>query len=450
MNFLIVDDEPDLRELLVLILGSKYKSQFLEAGNATEAIKLLETENVKVDFVVSDFNMPKGNGATLAKFIREKLPQTPFLLVTSDDRQDHQEILTQPLTGYFEKPFSEEKLTEEIDRLAALSPDFPNAGIPIYMPISLNSLERLETLGCPVYVKLNDTHFVKVLGEKDTFSEATAKRFHDKGLSYLYLHQDHFSNVLIRFKELVQNDLYLSALKSKKSEALKISKTIQELVNSATRVFGWNDEVMALGNEGIKLIHNMVQFDDKLKDVFDWFDDDSHDIGVLTSMLLTYMLASITTKLSLQNPRALDYLSLAAFFHDMPLSDHLIRNQRKYLKAMQLGIPANKSDLEQIITHAERAKELLLKWEKCPKEVLVIIEQHTERPDGSGFPRALKADEIDELAGTFIVANEIVQLYINHRDRDSLLTEFASMAPLFNQATTTRKAYAVALSQLAR
>lgn len=449
-KFLIVDDEPDLRELLVLILGSQFRAQFFEAGSATEAIKLLESESLKMDIVVSDFNMPKGNGATLAKFVREKMPLTPFLLITSDDRRDHEELLSKPMTGYFEKPFEEQKLITEIDRLFTQNPENRSTETPAYMPISIYSLERLKTFGCPIYVKLGENHFVKVLGENDTFTEAVSKRFIDKGLTYLYLNKEHFPNVLVRFRDLVQNDLYLSALKSKKIEALQVSKTIQEIVNSATRVFGWNEQILELGNEGIKLVQNMVKHDDTLKDIFDWFDDDFHDIGVLTSILLTYTLASITRQIKLENPRSFDYLSLAAFLHDLPLSDHLIRNQRRFLRAMQLGIPANKQELEKIKTHGEQAKEMLTKWQRCPREVLRIIEQHTERPDGRGFPKGLTADELDELTGTFIVANEVVQLYINHRDRDALFSELSGMAGVFSQYSPTRQAYAVALTQLSR
>ncbi len=449
-RFLIVDDEPDLRELLILILGSQYRSHFFEAGNATEAIKLLESEKLAMDFIVSDFNMPKGNGGTLAKFVHEKMPQTPFLLLTSDDRRDHEELLSKPLTGYFEKPFEEQKLIIEVDRLLTQNSSHRETELPSYMPISIHSLERLKTLGCLVFVKLSDTHYVKVLGENDTFNDAISKRFTEKGLTYLYLNKDHFPSILNRFRNLVQNDLYLSALKSKKVEALKVSKTIQEIVNSATRVFRWNEQTLELGNEGINLVQNMVKHDHTLKDIFDWFDDDFHDIGVLTGILLTYTLASISKHIQFVNPRSFDYLSLAAFLHDLPLSDHLIRNQRKFLKAMQLGIPANKQELEKIKSHGEQTKEILSNWEHCPKEVIRIIEQHTERPDGRGFPRGLTANDIDELTGTFIVANEVVQLYINHRDRDALFSELSGMARVFSQYTPTKQAYAVALTQLAR
>lgn len=450
LKFLIVDDEPDLRELLVLILGAKFTSQFFEASNGLEAIRILENEAAPIHIIISDFNMPKANGATLARYVREKMPNVPFVLMTSDDRREHEDILSQPLTSYFEKPFEEARLVGEVDRLLTGSSSQRTTVVPDFVPISINSLARLKTAECPVYIKLSEGHFVKVLGEQALFEEAFLKRFADKGITYLYLEKKDFPRILTRYRELVQNDLYISALKGKKGEVFQLSKSIQELIKTATKTFGWDSETLALGSDGIRLIQNLTKYDTSLAEVFDWFSDDSHDAGLHTSILLTYILAKMCRHLKFSSPRAFDHLSMAAFFHDLPLSDHLIRNQRKFLKTMELGLSANKNEIEQIKNHAHQAKEIISQWPHCPTEVLQIIERHTERPDGKGFPKGLKANDLDELSGAFIVANEVVQLYLHNRDRETLFSELSSMSKVFGQALVTREAYAVVLAQLSR
>jgi response regulator RpfG family c-di-GMP phosphodiesterase len=449
-KILIVEDDLALRELLILVLGGQFNAQFFEAESDQRAIQILESQKQLMDIIVSDFNMPNGNGGTLAKYVRSQMPDTPFLLVSSDDRRDHEEILSLPFMAYIEKPFDDSMLSDEVNRLLAAKAGQDENEEPRYMPISLHSLERLRTLECPVFLKLSENHYIKILGEKDVFDDEVYKRFLAKDLQYLYINKIHFETVLNRFRNLVKDDIYISAIKSKKTEALKLSKTVQELVSSATRAFGWNEQVLALGSESIQLIQNLVKHDSNLGELFDWFSEDSHDVGVLAGLLLIYTLSSITNELKPQNPRALDYLSMAAFLHDLPLSDHLIRNQRKFLKAIQLGIPANKQESEKIRLHSEATKETLLKWPNCPKEVITIIEKHNERPDGRGFPFGIEGKDIDELTGIFIVANEIVQLYLNHRDPRAFLAEFAGSAELFAKADATRAPFAIALKQLTR
>lgn len=54
----------------------------LEAGNAEEAIGVVERE--KVDAVIVDYNMPGQNGLELAESLRERFPAMPIALATAN------------------------------------------------------------------------------------------------------------------------------------------------------------------------------------------------------------------------------------------------------------------------------------------------------------------------------------------------------------------------------
>ena len=70
---LIVDDEPDIRELLEITLG-RMGIATLSAVNITAAKALLERK--EFDFALTDMQMPDGNGITLVRFVRDNYPQS--------------------------------------------------------------------------------------------------------------------------------------------------------------------------------------------------------------------------------------------------------------------------------------------------------------------------------------------------------------------------------------
>ena len=64
---LIVDDEPDIRELLELTL-SRMDVETFTAANIESALVSLEQE--KFDLCITDMNLPDGNGIDLVKHIQ--------------------------------------------------------------------------------------------------------------------------------------------------------------------------------------------------------------------------------------------------------------------------------------------------------------------------------------------------------------------------------------------
>ena len=67
ISVLIVDDEPDLRDIYAYKLEIEgYKVCTADGGH--EAIEMLKKEDNGIDLVLTDLMMPKGNGIELAEF----------------------------------------------------------------------------------------------------------------------------------------------------------------------------------------------------------------------------------------------------------------------------------------------------------------------------------------------------------------------------------------------
>src|SRR5919108_5579954 len=77
---LIVDDEPDIREVLELTLG-RMNLETRTAANVDEAKHLLE--EFRFDLCLTDMRLPDGNGIDLVRHIQEKFPYLPVAVITA-------------------------------------------------------------------------------------------------------------------------------------------------------------------------------------------------------------------------------------------------------------------------------------------------------------------------------------------------------------------------------
>ncbi|CAI8964379.1 Response regulator protein PilR [Pseudomonas sp. IT-347P] len=79
-KILIVDDEPDIRELLEITLG-RMKLDTYSARNLAEARTLLNREHF--DLCLTDMRLPDGTGLDLVQHIQQRYPQLPVAMITA-------------------------------------------------------------------------------------------------------------------------------------------------------------------------------------------------------------------------------------------------------------------------------------------------------------------------------------------------------------------------------
>ena len=77
---LVVDDEPDLRELLELTL-SRMGVDVETAEDLADARRKLSAD--RFDFCLTDMRLPDGNGLSLVKEISRDLPDMPVAMITA-------------------------------------------------------------------------------------------------------------------------------------------------------------------------------------------------------------------------------------------------------------------------------------------------------------------------------------------------------------------------------
>jgi len=108
-SILIVDDS----KLARIVVGKAVAAvrpewERLEAGNADEALALLEGR--AVDVVILDYNMPGRNGLELAEELRRRWPALPIAVATANVQDEIVARARAANAAFVPKPITEETL----------------------------------------------------------------------------------------------------------------------------------------------------------------------------------------------------------------------------------------------------------------------------------------------------------------------------------------------------
>ena len=112
---LVVDDEPDICEILCLTFESKgYRT--LRASNGREALQIFKSN--KVDLIISDIQMADGSGIELLAEIKKAKPDFPIILfITESNEITIEEAFDKGAEAVFSKPFENKVLLKAVTRV---------------------------------------------------------------------------------------------------------------------------------------------------------------------------------------------------------------------------------------------------------------------------------------------------------------------------------------------
>jgi two-component system chemotaxis response regulator CheY len=116
IKILIVDDSITIRRIITNALKTVGFTETIEASNGREALEKLTSG--KVDFIITDWNMPEMNGLDLIKEIRANpiYSSMPILMITTRGTEhDVVEALQAKVNSYIMKPFTPQELKEKIE-----------------------------------------------------------------------------------------------------------------------------------------------------------------------------------------------------------------------------------------------------------------------------------------------------------------------------------------------
>ncbi len=119
-KILVIDDEPDIRELLYITL-TRMGFECLTAGTVSEAYKSLK--NTTYNLCLTDMNLPDGNGLEIIKHIQTNYPELPVAMITAyASVEDATTAMKYGAFDYISKPIELDELRKLVS--SALKPPF--------------------------------------------------------------------------------------------------------------------------------------------------------------------------------------------------------------------------------------------------------------------------------------------------------------------------------------
>ena len=161
-TILIVDDESRMRKLINDFLKQKgYK--ILEAGDGEEALKVFEENQNKINLILLDVMMPKQDGWSVLRQIRQTSKVPIIMLTARGEEQDELFGFELGVDEYISKPFSPKILVARVE--AILKRTNPNArGTKDYGGIIVDSEGRTVTIeGKQIEMSLREYELLKYL-----------------------------------------------------------------------------------------------------------------------------------------------------------------------------------------------------------------------------------------------------------------------------------------------
>ncbi len=182
---LVVDDEPDIRELLELTL-LRMGLDTATAGTVKEG--LLAIQNFKPDLCLTDMKLPDGTGFDIVRYIQRETPHIPVAVITAFGSMEAAvEALKAGAYDFVSKPVDLTKLRDLVHTALKLS---ENNEMPAAVVVQNNTdgttpiigeSPAMEALKVTIKKLARSQAPVFIHGESGTGKELVARQIHDLG-----------------------------------------------------------------------------------------------------------------------------------------------------------------------------------------------------------------------------------------------------------------------------
>lgn len=403
MKFLIVDDEPELLESLELLIVSEYQVEFVKAANGVEAINVINSD-AKFDLVICDYRMPEKTGAEVYFALRE-ISSTPFLLLTADNSEFNKKVKSPTAFGFAEKPFDPDNLFELIEfLLKSKDPIHQKLG---YIPVPIKTLLKSQTPGVPLFLRLNESKYIKVLNENVYFDEKEFQRFTKKNLDSLFIETVDYKTFVRNFNKNIFSEQAWNTTNIESS--LESLNANWDLVVKGSQQFGWSESVVETVKLNVAKTLAIIEAEPRLgKVIKKLFSVEQKSYFIVHTYWTLLMCLQIIRELKWDSKLTIQKLTFAALLHDVELTSTNFSIKLSLLGEGKLEKSVYEQAHYHLLNHPSRSAELIQGWSACPADVDKIIAQHHEKFDGTGYPKRLNFQTLFPLAAVFIISEDVI------------------------------------------
>ncbi|MBN1115121.1 MAG: HD domain-containing protein [Oligoflexia bacterium] len=292
----------------------------------------------------------------------------------------------------------------------------------IYIPFNISILKTLkDALEFDVYVRLGKEKFLLLMRKGSRIDQERLDLYISKGITCLYIDNNSKDVFTAVFKEKA----VFEEVPDKSAEVENLEKKIEEIGSENIKEIEEKTEALTercindlfygveINTEHIRnttrLVKNymslLVLAPKNISELLNSIDENHyfhyHSVSVsITSIFLSRILSP-------DNERIQSITGMGGFLHDIGKAGSGEHDLNPVLKPKIISTEA-------YVKHPERGLKLLSSVENVPEEVKIIVYQHHERPDGTGFPNSLFNVKLYYPSRVVAVANAISKMVAKH------------------------------------
>lgn len=414
MKILIVDDDDRFRQFLIATLEESLgEVDIIEVTKPNLAIALFESDPY-FEVILSRIELKNGSFMQLHSHFSSEGYNIPILAYNQQAQGEEVEV-PQGVSAFTYDPENDGSYSQFGQELCGhvAFQKYLRPKEREYSPVRLFFFWRFSKVDFPIYLRLGDSKYVKILNAGESYGPQFLEKYIEKGQTYLYVDRENFDELALSLykKPLVDFDKNLD----ESEKRLRRTQFMQQMVLSV----GVTPDVIETAEKDLEKIIEEAK-DKKTLSKLLLILEKSGSYNADHAGLLAYLTAAMCDELGWSTRRSKEKLGFASLFHDVNLADSrlAILNYRSMQGLNHFKPEIQKRYYEHPLKCAELVKEITAKY----PQVDTIITQHHERPDGSGFPYGKDYNQITPLSCLFIVAHDFVsRVYERHFHIDDVM-----------------------------
>jgi HD-GYP domain-containing protein (c-di-GMP phosphodiesterase class II) len=408
-NALILEDDPELIDRISFLLESINGIQLKKASTRAQAIECAKQCNGRIDLLIIDFHA----GPLSALNSLQKLTTHADTILCVPDKLSPPDSSGWRVNSVIERNSIASSMLSTVELwLKEKTKTIELLEGEKYCRIKTKLLIDVTPLNSDIYVKLSGAKYLKLFSEGDVFDAHDLSKYAEqKKIEYMYLKKPACLNFIQKYVLYIE-DLVRSASPLTFDELTTMHTSIQESVHELTDKLGFTEEVQALARAQIQLTVKAMGKKTQLKEMLKKLENEQGNYLSDHSFLTGYIACAIASHLEWSSETTFHKLMLAAFMHDIVLTDELA-DCNSVEEAIAIG--ATEEELNAYRRHPIRVAELIKQMTDIPPDVDSIVMQHHELPGGGGFPRGISANYISPLSAIFIIAHDMAEVVFKHK-----------------------------------
>lgn len=417
VNYFVVSKRAAFRELVRFVLEWKFVCNVNTSDSESAALEYLRATDVFPNMIIYEYESDAYLVEDFIQYIKESGKPVHFMVLAdkihgkAHDWFETQKYFHLVKTGdLWERVFT---LSKESFKIATENAD-------PWCRIHLDGLNSMSGVTKDLYIKLPSGRLVRLF-ESGVVNATDLEKYRAKGLMFLWLERPTCDWIVGQIKKqfhiFVQNRNFNFVLRS--PDASKEEQFEQKIMRVCDELHidpDFRQEIIALMGKVMEVVQKDVRLGSLIKLLNN--NDPRLSYFAREMQLMSLISCYLAKALEWHSKTTLEKLVYASVLHDVTLATkpHLQR-LTSMAQFEQAKDELSSEDQKLYLNHSREAAQLLKSnFKFAPPETEVLILQHHETSDGTGFPGKIPADRLSPLSQLFIVTHDFVHYVMNEPD----------------------------------